>query len=412
MRNASGKRVGVIGLGRVGLPFALLLARRGFTVFGLDKNRTLIGAYRHGVLPFDIGISHRQFRRLLGTTFFPITRVQHAGRVDVWVIAVGAGGSAESDFGAAASVLRSIFPVLESGQCVIVRSTLPPGSTKKLARLIERKTSFRVGKTIFLAYCPERALEGRLIAEAPRLPQIVGADDAGSRRAGAALFRGLSSNILLSNSVSAELAKVFSNVYRYANFGLANELAMVARSFGEEAQEVIRLVNNGYIRGGMKYPGFAAGPCLPKSVGAAPRVRSLYGIGRAAYGVNEYLPRFVVKEVLTALTGKNRKKPTVAVLGLAFKGDIDDRRGSHGVKIVELLKKAGCRVLAHDPFLRPGGTLGAILKKSDAIVFGANHREYRRLRPPLLRRLAHRRIFVCDIWNISRQDRIFYWLEP
>jgi UDP-N-acetyl-D-mannosaminuronic acid dehydrogenase len=292
----SQKKIAVIGLGRVGLPLALFFARKDFLVYGIDKNPNLIKAYQMGKMPFLIGGQEGFLKSILWKSFFPTTNYDVVKNVSYIVLTVGGYKKNYSDTSSLLNAINSILPFLKANQCMIIRTTVEPGTTKKIAQLIQDKTSFHIGKNFFLAYCPERSLEGKIFEELNKLPQIIGAEDSASRKKAAVLFNRITKKLLFSNSICAELAKIFSNFYRYANFAIANECMMATQKLGENVYEVIRLVNTDYIRGGIALPGFAGGPCLPKSSLLIPDIHIYPTIAKAAYKINENLPDFLIKK--------------------------------------------------------------------------------------------------------------------
>jgi UDP-N-acetyl-D-mannosaminuronic acid dehydrogenase len=397
----------VVGLGRVGLPFGIYFARKGWLVYGIDKNSDLVAQYREGKIPFQVGFPHSQFRALLKEHFIPGADYARVKKASYIIFAVGAPTEHNQDWHHVKSALKSTLPFLKSGQTIIIRSTVPPGTIKALRTLIERNTPFKIGSDIFLAYCPERALEGKVIEELPRIPQLIGADDSGSRKKAAALFRFTSKKLLFSNSVSAELAKIFSNIHRYVDFAIANACMMIVDRLGQDIHEIVHLVNKGYSRGLLKFPGLTGGPCLPKSPFLLPRVAGASHFLESAHQVHQDIPKFLI-QVIKKIKGENLRGLKVAMLGIAFKGDSDNVRGSVVLKLNRLFENEGCHVFVHDPLVFPANDFKKVLHGADIVVIGAPHSFYSKLTSGKLRRLTEKSTVVCDPSDLLRNKRFVY----
>jgi len=397
--------VAVIGIGRVGLPFALYLADRGHQVFGIDVDADRVATLEAGRMPFLEEGAPEVLARVLGTRFTPTLDDAAAGRADVVVLTLGTpvDDHLNPDFDALESVVAGLVPHVRPGQLFLLRSTVTPGTTEYVRRFLEERTGRRVGEDLFLAFCPERIAQGYSFAELPRIPQLVGALDDESRRRAAAFFEGLSGPVLPSGARAAEIAKLFCNVYRYIDFAIGNEFMMLAEQQGCDIYEVRRLVNEGYPRGGLKAPGFTGGPCLYKDGFFLIERTPFPDLLTTAWKINESVPGYLIeglRERLGPLEGK-----VVLILGLAFKRDIDDGRNSLAFKAIKILKRQGAEVLRHDPYLAPE-PLGPLLERADALIVATNHREYRDLDPAVLGR-ARPDALLVDVWDVFGTGRIY-----
>jgi UDP-N-acetyl-D-mannosaminuronic acid dehydrogenase len=398
--------VAVIGIGRVGLPFALFLAERGCTVYGIDSNADAIRTLSEGRMPFREEGGQEALTAHLGKRFFPGSDLAVLERVDTIVLTLG---TPVDDFNnpiflPIEDLLRRALPHMKAGQLLVLRSTVAPGATEHLGRLIERTTSFRIGSDLFLAFCPERIAEGKSFTELPEVPQIVGGIDAASGERAAAFFRIITPTILPVDARSAELAKLFCNMYRYIDFAVGNEFMMIASQHGRDIYPILNAVNSGYKRGGIKLPGLTGGPCLYKDgfflTGKIPYNELI----ASAWKIHETTPAYLVEQVraLTPIDGRR-----VAILGLTFKKNIDDTRNSLAFKLKKILLTEGAEVLLHDPFL-PHLSLEDALRDADIVFFAMNHDAFAALTPEKLRAHVKPGAVICDIWNMLGTGKIVF----
>lgn len=404
------RTVAIVGTGRVGLPLALYLADRGMTVHGIDADPERVACLRAGRMPFLERGAPELLARHLGSRFLPTEEAAAVEQAEVVILTLGTpvDEHLNPDFGAIESVLASLRPHLRAGQLFVLRSTVTPGTTEFVKRRIEQTTPLRVGRDLHLAFCPERIAEGRSLEELPEIPQIVGALDEPSRARAAAFFEGIAGPILATDARSAEIAKLFCNVYRYIDFAIGNEFMMIADTHERDIYEIVDLVNRGYKRGGLKRPGFTGGPCLYKD-GFFLVERTPYpDLLTTAWKINESLPAYLI-EGLARRFGGSLEDRTVLVLGLAFKKEIDDTRNSLAFKTIKILGRRGARVLRHDPFVAKDG-LDAALAEADAAIVCTDHEAYRELGIRGLRERARPSLVVCDVWNVFGRGKVFFTL--
>ncbi|MDX2169844.1 MAG: nucleotide sugar dehydrogenase [Deltaproteobacteria bacterium] len=400
--------VAVVGLGRVGLPFALFLADRGCTVHGVDNNAATVEALGAGRLPFREEGAAEALAATRGSRFFAGSDLSALAKADTVVITLG---TPVDDFNnpiflPIENLLRAALPHLKQGTLLVLRSTVAPGSTEHLGRLIERSTDFKIGRDLFLAFCPERIAEGKSFAELPEVPQIVGGVDAASSARAAAFFALVTPTVIQVDARSAELAKLFCNMYRYIDFAVSNEFMMIAAQHGREVYPIIDAVNRGYKRGGLKSPGLTGGPCLYKDgfflTGKIPYNELI----ASAWKIHETTPAYLVEQVRARTPIDGAK---VAVLGMSFKKDIDDTRNSLAFKLKKILLAEGADLHLHDPFL-PYEPLDAALRDAAVIFLSMNHSAFNSLSVESLRKIAKPNAIVCDIWNMLGTNRIVFSL--
>ncbi len=402
--------VSVVGLGRVGLPLALSFADRGLTVLGIDNDPGRLGAVREGRMPFEetdgqelLGRVHASGRLTLSD------RVADAARARHIVITLGTPSFShiEIDMRDIRSALDDLLGVLAPGHSLILRSTVAPGTTEFVAGYLAKHRGFDVGEDVFVAHAPERIAAGRFIAEIDTLPCIVGGVGARSGEVVGELFAVFRAPIVQTTPVQAELAKIWTNILRYANFALPNLLMMDCERYDANVFEVIDLINRDYPRGGIAQPGFTAGTCLRKDFTFSEERSAAPGMLLAVSRVNESVPLFLLEGAKRRLGGLANRK--VAVLGLAFKADTDDERDSLAHKLIRLLERELADVVVHDPHVAtPTASLEDALDGAEVVVVAANHSEF--CEPRTLAAIAERAqadCLVVDPWNCWGAAQVF-----
>ena len=402
-------RVAVVGIGRVGLPLALYLADKGHEVIGLDVDPKRVTAIQAGRMPFQEEGAEEVLARVVAAGRFRASSdsADAIGNSDILILTIGTPVDEHLNpvFTALEQVFSTLGPLLRAGQLLILRSTVSPGTTEYLRRYLEENTPLRVGVDVFLAFCPERIAQGHSFRELPLIPQIVGALDPKSEEMAGAFFAPLVTEVLTSDARSAEIAKLFCNVYRYIDFAIGNEFMMLADQQERNIYEILRLVNRGYPRGGLKSPGFTGGPCLYKDGFFLVDRTPFPDLLTTAWKINESVPAYLIsglRERLGSLVGKR-----VLVAGLSFKREIDDARNSLAYKAIKVLKRYGAKVSSHDPYLAPGD-FEALLREADALLIATNHHEYQELSPALLRSVGE--TWVADVWNVLGAGQVFFQL--
>src|SRR5215210_817545 len=362
----------VIGLGRVGLPLALSFADAGMSVLGVDNDPDVLAALRERRMPFkEPGTDELLARSELALSHRAADGAQ--ARAIVLTLGTPSFSHIEIDMGDIRSVLDDLLPLLQRAQLVVLRSTVAPGTTEFVAGYLEKHRGFTVGEDVFVAHVPERIAADRFMAEIGTLPCIVGGVGEGSGERAAELFAPLGAPIVQTSPVQAELAKIWTNIFRYATFALPNLLMMDCERYDANVFEVIDLVNRDYPRGGIGRPGLTAGTCLRKDFTFSEEKSNAPGMLLAVSRVHESVPLFLVDGVKRRLGGGLRERK-VAVLGLAFKADTDDERDSLSHKLIRLLERELAEVATHDPHVAsPTSTLADAVGGADAIVIATNH---------------------------------------
>ena len=401
-----GYDVSVIGLGRIGLPLALVFADAGLKVLGVDTDAERLAAVRERRMPFkEPGTDEVLARVELDVS----ERAAEAAQADAIVLTLGtpALSHIEIDMGDIRTVLDDLLPHLRAGHVIVLRSTVAPGTTEFVAGYLEKKRGFRVGEDLFVAHVPERIAADRFMEEYATLPCIVGGVGAASGERAAALFEPLGAPIRHTTPVQAEMAKIWTNILRYANFALPNLLMMDCERHGANVFEVIDLINRDYPRGGMGQPGMTAGTCLRKDFVFSEERSNAPGMLLAVSRVHETVPLFLVDGMKRRLDSLRERK--VAVLGLAFKRDTDDERDSLSQKLVRMLERELADVAVHDPVVRtPTAPFEDAVRGADVVVVATNHSAFSTPAAlDVIARTAKPDCLVVDPWNALGSGQVF-----
>lgn len=398
----------VVGIGRVGLPLALSFADRGVDVLGVDRDPSHVEKVNSGLLPFLEHGAEPLLKETLDLGTFRATTASDESVKSAQIVILTVGTPLDTNLRADTSQLESalteIGSALQPGTLVITRSTISPGTTERVViPKLQELSGLTVGVDLHVAFCPERIAEGKAVEELRELPEIIGGVDETSTDLAEAVFRLISDQKLIhrTDPLSAELAKLFTNVYRYVNFALANEYALIAEHYERDAHHIIRILREGYDRAPIPLPGPAGGPCLSKDGYFLIEELTFPDFVLTAWKLNDSVPAHLVQRLRKAVqqTGESLESTKIAVLGQAFKADIDDDRLSPAVRVAELLKRLGADVAVHDPYLseRP---LDDVLADAHGVILATNHSMYYKLDLGRLADLVHPECVLVDAWGV------------
>jgi UDP-N-acetyl-D-mannosaminuronic acid dehydrogenase len=381
------------GCGHVGLPLGLAFARAGKKVVALDLDREKVALASSGKMPFqDAGADELLPRVLKDGTFRCTTDPSVIRDVDVVITVIGTplDDHLNPRFEVYADLLDEDHSHLRAGQLLVLRSTVYPGTTERIARRLAESES-----GIDVAFCPERVAEGVALEEITSLPQIVAGTSPQAQSRAEALFRYLTPDIVPMKPLGAELAKLYNNAWRYIQFAVANQFYMICNDQGVDFYEVHRAMTEKYPRAkGFPKAGFAAGPCLFKdTMQLSSFDNNVFFLGHSAMLVNEGLPSYLVRR---AAARYELRTMTAAILGMTFKADSDDPRDSLSYKLKKNLAVECKAVLCCDPFLADDSVVPVeeALRRADIVFIGAPHSAWKTLdfgKKP-----------VIDIWNSVR----------
>jgi UDP-N-acetyl-D-mannosaminuronic acid dehydrogenase len=364
------------GGGHVGLPLSLSLASAGLNVGIYDTSPDTLDRIGAGEMPFLENGADELLRVVLPSGRLTLSSDPSIlARTEQVVVVIGT--PVDEFLGPSMTVferaVEQIAPHLRDGSLVILRSTVYPGTTAYVAQHLAAG-----GKSVDLAFCPERIAEGHSLEELHTLPQIVGADTDSAATRAEALFGRLACETIRTTTKEAELAKLFTNTWRYMKFAVANQFFMIADQAGVNYTNVLHAIRHDYPRAAdLPGPGFAAGPCLFKdTMQLAAFTSDHFPLGQAAMQVNEGLPAYIVAALERRYGGLRGK--TIGILGMAFKAGSDDPRASLSYKLRKLLVWSGARVVCTDPYVRDDRltTLECVLEESEVLILGAPHKRY------------------------------------
>jgi UDP-N-acetyl-D-mannosaminuronic acid dehydrogenase len=387
------------GAGHAGLPLSIVFASKNRRVLIYDLNQAAMDTIRSGQMPFmEQGAPHLLKEALSKGLLMFTNRAEDVAGAKTVIITIGT--PVDEFLNPSLQVITRCFdhllPFLSEEQLIVICSTVYPGVTESIAKYVRSK-----GKCLHLAFCPERIVEGRAVEELQSLPQIVSGTTAKAENAAAELFGLIAPEVVRLSPIEAELAKVFSNAYRYIQFAVTNQFFMIASAANVDYYRILDGMKRDYPRS-KDFPkaGLTAGPCLFKdTMQLASFHRNQFGLGFQAMLVNEGMPQFIADQLSTTYS---LEQMTVGLLGMAFKADSDDSRFSLSYKLKKILAIRAKAVLTTDPYVQNDPALlplDEVSRRSDILVLCAPHQVYRELK------LDHK--VIVDIWNFWGRGSLF-----
>ena len=353
-------RIAVIGLGYVGMPTALLFARNGFQVCGVDIDPGTVALVTEDRIAtrYEELAEWTQSLASDGTTASDgaLQAMLVPPPCDAFLITVPTPVQTEThrcDLTAVRAATEAVASVLAPGNLVILESTVPPGTTGKVVRSILEKTGLKAGQDFDLCFCPERVLPGNTIHELIHNHRVIGGINEASAVAGKHLFEAVvEGDILLTDDRTAEFCKLAENTYRDVNIALANELSIIGDELGVNLPEALPLINR-HPRVNMLSPGIGVGGhCIAVDpwffVEVSPWKTELI---RTAREVNDRMPGYCVRQIMVDIQQLEQPSPRICLAGLTYKPDVADPRESPALRIAEQLEANGVDVIRYDPLL-------------------------------------------------------------
>jgi UDP-N-acetyl-D-mannosaminuronic acid dehydrogenase len=407
-------RIAVLGLGCVGLPTAALFANLGFRVTGVDINPKIVDQINSCVLhtkecSLDKLVITAHHKGLLSATSASSEALSAA---DVLIVCVQT--PVDNQGNANLSFLRGaceeIAKILKRDKFVVIQSTVPPKTIGTIiVPILEKGSGLRCGVDFWLTYCPERMAPGNGLNDLGANARLIGAYDSESGVLGSALFK-LATNgkLLMTDIPSAEVSKLAENTFRFVNIAFANELALICKQIGVDANEVIELANT-HPRVNIHQPGCGAGgPCLSKDthllLSSIKLSTSKVEVISAAIRLNSKMPRYIANLAVDALCkkGKTVSKSKIAIFGTAYKGDVDDSRDSPAEEIIRELKKRKATLVVFDPNCsesfgeKKASSATEASMEADCIIIATDHKEFFELNLSAIKKLMKENPIIVD----------------
>jgi UDP-N-acetyl-D-mannosaminuronic acid dehydrogenase len=378
------------GCGRAGLPLGMSFADRGQKVVLYDINQSAVEKINKKEMPFleegGPGLLAKVIDRRMLVATTDISVIAHAKNL-ILVVGTPVDEHLNPRLSDVMETVEGLMDYLSDDQLIILRSTLYPGVTEKIYEFLRER-----GKKTGIAFCPERISEGYALKELGSLPQIVSGFSEDAIRQAKDLFLLLTKEIIEMKPMEAELAKLFTNTWRYINFAISNQFYMIANSYGLDFYRIYEGMVKNYPRlQSLAKAGFAAGPCLFKdTMQLSAFTNNSFFMGQASMLVNEGLPNYIVEQLKQKISLKGK---TIGILGMAFKANSDDPRESLSYKLKKILELEAKQVLCSDVYISGRGFAKAedLVEQSDIIILATPHREYKLLN------LKDKP--VVDIWN-------------
>lgn len=405
------KKICVLGLGYIGLPTACLFATHGHRIVGVDLNKEVVAKVTQGELPFEEPELAELLQKALALNSFTARTAPETA--DIFLIAVPTPLDKEvrmADLSFVREATKSVVNYLKPGDIVILESTVPPGTCERLLLPILEESGLKESKDFYLVHCPERAIPGNTIYEMVNNDRIIGRRHKKPGELAKELYSCfVKGNIYLTDLRTAEMVKLMENTFRDINIALANEFAQIAEESGVNIWEAIALANK-HPRVNMLKPGpGVGGHCIAIDPWFLAENSTKSHIIALAREINDSMPRHVlglVNDLLRDLT-----KATITVLGVAYKGDVDDTRETPALRFIKLAENEGYRVKIHDPWVKsfdyPLCSLEEAVRDSDCLVLITDHAAFAQIDPTKLLPLVKHRNLV-DTRNILNHKK---WQE-
>jgi len=384
----------VLGSGYVGLPTAALFAETGFKVIAIDLKHEVVKAINNGLSPVnEPGLSKLVKRNVeAGRLRATQNTTEALSQADSVIISVQTpiDKKKKPNLRFLEKALKKIGRNLKKGTLVVISSTVPPGTMLgKVKSTLESLSGLKAETDFYLTYVPERIAPGKALKEFVESPRLIGGIGPNSTKLATELFRTVCKKVIETDASTAEVAKLAENTFRDVNIAFANQLALICEHQGVDVKNVIELANT-HPRVNIHTPGpGVGGPCLTKdpyllTYQSKPLNHDLI---KTARKINDHMPEHIIKLTMQAIktAGKNIQNSKIAVLGTAYKANVDDSRQSPSKTIVHKLIKLGSKIVTYDPYCKESfgaekaKTLQQALEKADCTIISTDHAEFKNL---------------------------------
>ncbi|NRD76703.1 nucleotide sugar dehydrogenase [Bacillus sp. BRMEA1] len=399
-------KICVIGLGYIGLPTSVMFANNGLHVHGVDVNAEAVGKIRNKQLHIEENGLQERLNAAIDSGNLTVSTTPE--KADVFIIAVPSPINPDktADMKYVEAATKSIIPFLEKGNLVVLESTVPPRTVEDVMMPILKTSGLEIGTELLVSHSPERVIPGRVFEELVNNSRIVGGINEESAEKTRDLYRAfVKGEIFLTDATTAEMVKVIENTYRDVNIAFANELAKISENIGINVWEAIKLANH-HPRVNIHLPGpGVGGHCIAVDpwflVELQPETAKIIHLARQT---NDSMPLYVANKVKAIAEKHQINNPKVAVLGLAFKANIDDMRESPSTEVIHYLKELNIELTAFDPhikeqnFAQQALKLEEALENADIVLILTEHDEFKILNPKQTAGLVRSKI-VLDTKN-------------
>jgi len=383
------KSICVVGLGYIGLPTAVMFANHGVKVHGVDVNPAAVKSIQEKTLHIEENGLQERLNKAVDEGFLTASTTPQAA--DVFIVAVPSPINADktANLEYVRQATASIVPYIKKGDLVILESTVPPKTVERIMIPELIKTGLEIGTDIYVSHSPERVIPGRIFEELVNNDRIVGGINKKSAELTKELYETfVKGTIHLTDATTAELVKVMENTYRDVNIAFANELAKMADMLDVNIWEAIKFANF-HPRVNVHFPGpGVGGHCIAVDpwflVELGGESAQIINMSR---NTNDSMPAFTAQKTQAILNRNKVAGGKVAVLGLAFKGNVDDMRESPSTEVIEELQHLGLEVVSYDPHIKTNKhetqtqSLEEATKDADVILVLTDHNEFKAYNP-------------------------------
>ncbi|MGG0589923.1 nucleotide sugar dehydrogenase [Priestia megaterium] len=406
------KKLCVVGLGYIGLPTAVMFANHGLYVHGVDVNEKAVELIKNKQLHIEENGLQERLESAVDNGHFTVGTT--AEEADIFIIAVPSPINEDktANLNYVREATKSIVPYVRKGNLVILESTVPPRTVEDVMLPVLKETGLELGIELFVSHSPERVIPGKVFEELVNNDRIVGGINEESSRLTVELYKTfVKGNIHVTDATTAEMVKVIENTYRDVNIAFANELAKISEKIGVNAWEAIKLANY-HPRVNIHLPGpGVGGHCIAVDpwflTELQPELAKIISLSRHT---NDSMPEYTALKTKSLLDEKGIQHGRVAVLGLAFKGNIDDMRESPSTDVLHHLEKLGVDYTAFDPHIkenkieRQTQSLDEAVAHADVILILTDHNEFKELLPSAVENHMRTKV-IFDTKNCIQRDQ-------